>query len=211
MAVTLQRVKMRRSRPRVTSGAVALVVVAASIASCGGDSSPQDYFSDLATETRSYDEALLELRTAYGDDLSAELADLQERTDFSDTAAVDAYFDQAKEVAIVKTADLLADTGAALRRLLDALEALEPPEGVASAHQDALATGEALASAMPVTIEAVRSLGSIEDLQSTIDGSPVTVAAQRFGIACQNLEDAATGAGIEVDLSCPDGIKGSAE
>lgn len=187
------------------------VVLALVIVACGGSASPQDYFSDLGSHTSSYNESIAELRDGYGEALGDELAALQEGTDFSDTAAVDAYFAQAKEVAIVKTADLFTDTGASLRDLLDALKALEPPDGLAASHADAVATGEALAASLPITIEAVRSLVSIEDLQETIERSPFTVAAQRFAIACQNLEDAATGAGIEVDLQCPDGIDGAAQ
>lgn len=187
------------------------VVLSLVMVACGGSSSPQDYFSDLGTHTASYNESIAELRAEYGEDLGDELAALQDDTDFSDTAAVDAYFVQSKEVAIVKTADLFTDTGASLRELLDALKALEPPDGLAASHADAVATGEALAASLPITIEALRSLESIEDLQETIERSPFTVAAQRFAIACQNLEDAATGAGIEVDLQCPDGIDGAAQ
>ncbi len=199
---------MTVGRIRAWYGLAALLLV---LAACGGSSTPQDYFSDLGNETRAYNEAVAEIRAGYADDLADELASLQEGTDFSDTAAVDAYFAAAKEVAIVKTADLFTDTGAALRQMLDALDALEPPEGLIPAHQDAVASGEALAAALPITIEALRSLDSVEVLQETIEGSPFTVAAQRFVIACKNLEDAATGAGIEVDLECPDGIAGAAE
>ncbi len=188
-----------------------LAALALIAAACGGSSSPQDYFADLGSETRAYNESIAQLREDYGAALDEELSALREGSDLTDTAAVDAYFNQAKEVAIVKTADLFTDTGAELRTLIDALDALEPPDGLVPAHQDAVAAGEALAAAMPITIEAVRSLDSIENLQETIDASPFTVAAQRFGIACQNLEDAAKGAGIDVDLDCPDGIEGVAE
>lgn len=181
------------------------------MSSCGGDATPQDYFEELADGTTAYAEALTEMRDGYGEAIGAELDGLRERTDFTDTAAVDAYFDQAKEVAIVKTADLFADTGAQLRTLIDALRAMEPPEALVTAHQDALATGEALAASLPITIEAVRSLDSIENLQETIESSPFTVASQRFSIACRNLESAATGAGIEVDLNCPDGLAAVSE
>lgn len=180
-------------------------------AACGGAASPQDYFTDLGNETRAYNEAVAELRQGYADDLADELASLQDGTDFTDTEAVNAYFSQAKEVAIVKTADLFTDTGAALRQMLDALDALEPPEALVPAHQDAVASGEALAAALPITIESVRNLDSVEALHETIEGSPFAVAAQRFVIACQNLEAAATGAGIEVELDCPDGIEGAAQ
>jgi len=192
-------------------GLSAVVIAVLTLGACGGSSSPQDYFADLGSETRAYNEQIDELRANYGSDLNDELSSLGDATDFTDTAGVDAYFDQAKEVAIVRTADLLADTGAALRGLIDALRALEPPDGLVPAHDDAVATGEALAAAMPVTIEQVRSLDSIEELQETIDGSPFAVASQRFAIACRNLEAAANGAGIEVDLQCPDGIGGGSE
>jgi hypothetical protein len=183
-----------------------VVAVLLVVSACGGSSSPENYFSDLSDGTAAYADALSEMRAGYGEALRSELEGLQEDTDFTDTAAVDAYFDQAKEVAIVKTADLFTDTGAQLRSLIDALRQMEPPEALRLAHQDAVATGEALAAALPVTIQAVRSLDAIEDLQETIDRSQFAVAAQRFSIACQNLEDAATGAGIEVDVRCPDGI-----
>jgi hypothetical protein len=191
----------------MVSTAMALV----STACGGGGASPQDYFSGLADEMQLYDDTISEARDNYGTELEEELTALQENADLTDTASVDAYFDQAKEVAIVKTADLFTDTGSALRQLIDSLEAMEPPNGLQPAHQDLVAAGEALAATMPLTIEGVRSLDSIEDLQESIDSSPFTVAAQRFGIACKNLEAAANGAGIEVDLNCPDGIEGSAE
>ncbi len=175
-------------------------------AACGGGSSPQDYYGALADETAVYAEAIDELQQLYGEELVDELASLQEASDFSDTAAVDAYFKQAKEVAIVKTAELFTDLGGELRTLLDALRAMDPPQGLVPSHNDAVTTGEALAAALPVTISAVRSLETIAQLQETIEASPFNDAAQRFAIACQNLEDTGTGAGIEVDLQCPDGL-----
>ncbi len=198
-----------RSVSRSATAVIIAFVVA--VAACGGASSPEDYFSGLRDGTSAYADALSDMRAGYADALRTELEGLQEDTDFTDTAAVDAYFDQAKEVAIVKTADLFTDTGAQLRSLIDALRQMEAPEALRVAHQDLVATGEALSAALPVTIQALRSLDTIENLQETIDQSPFAVAAQRFTIACQNLEDAATGAGIEVDLRCPDGIAAIAD
>ena len=147
---------MRSINRRILTLVVAVLLV---VSACGGSSSPENYFSDLSDGTAAYADALSEMRAGYGEALRSELEGLQEDTDFTDTAAVDAYFDQAKEVAIVKTADLFADTGAQLRSLIDALRQMEPPEALRLAHQDAVATGEALAAALPVTIQAVRSLG----------------------------------------------------
>jgi hypothetical protein len=183
------------------------LVVLLLLGACGSDEpTPEAYFDALAAETQTYRTAVDDHRSAYGDELSAELAALADRADFSDVAAVDDYFDQAKEIAIVKTAELFTDMGSELRSLLDAIEELEPPENLAEEHQDAVASGEALAASMPITIEAVRSLDTIEDLNETIEAAPFTVAAQRFSLACQNLEAAAVAEGIEVELDCPDGV-----
>jgi hypothetical protein len=176
------------------------------LAACSGSPSPADFFGTVGEETRSYAATVASLRDAYATDLADELSSLADRSDFTDTAAVDAYFVQAKEVAIVKTADLLTDVGAELRRLLDGLDELEPPEGFVTEHQDTLASGEALAAAMPSSIEAVRNLDSIEQLQETLEATPYWVAAQRFGIACENLQSAAVAQGFEADLQCPAGI-----
>jgi hypothetical protein len=157
----------------------------------------------LESETRTYAEAVDQLEATYGEELSDELSTLFEGTEFSDTSAVDGYFNQAKEVAIVKTADLFSSMAAELRVLIDSLAALDPPEGLVEAHADALAGGEELATAMPLTIEAVRNLDSIEDLDETLEGTPYPVAVQRFGIACLNLETAARDQGITVELACP--------
>lgn len=176
------------------------------VAACSGNAqSAEAYFDGLNVETGRYDTALEELRTTYGDELETELDALQQRTDFTDTSSVDAYFDQAKEVAIVKTAELFSNSGAELRLFLDALSDMEPPEVFVEVHQDTLAAGEALAASMPLTIEAVRSLDAIEDLDETLAETPYTVATQRFAIACQNLEDAAAAESIEVEIVCPTG------
>jgi hypothetical protein len=164
---------------------------------------PAAYFESLESETSIYAEAVDELEATYGEELSDELTTLFEGTEFSDTSSVDGYFNQAKEVAIVKTADLFSSMAAELRVLIDSLATLEPPEGLVEAHSDALAGGEELATAMPLTIEAVRNLESIEDLDETLEGTPYPVAVQRFGIACLNLETAARDQGITVELACP--------
>lgn len=162
----------------------------------------------ISEETRAYAATVMSLREDYAADLAEELSSLADRADFTDTAAVDDYFVQAKEVAIVKTADLVTNVGAELRRLLDVLNQLEPPDGFVVEHQDTIASGEALAAAMPSSIEAIRNLDSIEQLQETVEATPYAVAAQRFAIACENLEAAAAGQGFEVDLQCPAGIGG---
>lgn len=182
----------------------ALVAVVGLLAACSdSEPTPAAYFDALESETRGYSEAVDDLNAGYGDELSDELSILFDRTDFSDTSAVDGFFNQAKEVAIVKTAELFSSMAAELRLLIDALSTLEPPEGLVAAHADALAGGQALAAAMPVTIEAVRNLESIEDLDETLEGTPYPVAVQRFGIACLNLESAAGDQGINVELACP--------
>lgn len=181
----------------------ALVVVGLLAACSDSEPTPAAYFNALESETRSYSEAVDDLNAGYGDELSDELSILFDRTDFSDTSAVDGFFNQAKEVAIVKTAELFSSMAAELRLLIDALSTLDPPEGLVAAHSDALAGGQALAAAMPVTIEAVRNLESIEDLDETLEGTPYPVAVQRFGIACLNLESAAGDQGINVELACP--------
>ncbi len=174
------------------------------VAGCSGNGqSAAAYFDALNAETEKYDEALTTLRATYGEELETELNALQDRTDFTDTSSVDAYFDQAKEVAIVKTAELFSNSGTELRAFLDELKTMEPPDEFGEVHQDALAAGEALAAAMPLTIESVRSLDALEDLDETLLDTPYSVATQRFGIACQNLEDAAVAAGLDVDISCP--------
>ena len=176
------------------------------VAGCGGTPSPEDYFGNVAEETGAYGQALDELRNAYAADLKDELSSLADRTDFTNTAAVDAYFVQAKEVAIVKTADLLSDAGAELRNALDALEELEPPEELAVEHEDVITSGETLAASMPSSIEALRNLSSIEELQETFETTAYSVAAQRFAIACENLEQAARSRGIDVAFVCPGGV-----
>lgn len=176
------------------------------LAACSGAPSAEDYFGSIGEETRAYAATVDSLRQSYATDLADELSSLADRSDFTHTAAVDDYFVQAKEVAIVKTADLLTDVGGELRRLLDGLDELEPPEGFVTEHQDTLASGEALAAALPSSIEAVRNLDSIEQLQETLEATPYWVAAQRFGIACENLQTAAATQGFEADLQCPAGI-----
>lgn len=200
---SLTLVTLRHSPHRRALAAASLLLV---LAACSGAPSAEDYFGAIGEDTRSYATTVQSLREAYASDMADELSSLADRSDFTDTAAVDEYFVQAKEVAIVKTADLLANVGAELRRLLDSLEELEPPEGYVVEHQDTIASGEALAAAMPSSIEAIRNLDSIEQLQETLEGTAYSVAAQRFGLACENLEAAAVAQGIEVDLQCPSGI-----
>jgi len=191
----------RARRNGIVLAAFVLVVVACS----GNGQSPEAYFDGLNAETERYNEAVDELRIAYGDELETALMNLQERADFSDTSSVDAYFDQAKEVAIVKTAELFSNSGGELRDFLDLLKDMTPPDPFVVVHQDAVAAGEALAASMPLTIEAVRSLGAIEDLDETLLDTPYSVATQRFNIACQNLQDAARAEAIEVEINCPVG------
>lgn len=200
---TTQRRWRGRRALRLASAAIVLALLAG--ACSGNGQSAEAYFDGLNVETSRYDAALTDLRTAYGEELESELDLLQQRTDFTDTSSVDAYFDQAKELAIVKTAELFSNSGAELRLFIDALKLMEPPDVFLEVHQDTLAAGEALAASMPLTIESVRSLGAIEDLDETLADTPYTVAAQRFAIACQNLEDAAAVEAIEVDITCPTG------
>lgn len=176
------------------------------MACSGADPTPEAYFEALATELAAYSDAVDQRKAEYGEELSAELATLHERTDFSDLSSVEAYFGQAKEISIVKTADLFSDSAAALRSFLDELEALEPPDNLVEAHEDAVVSGEALVAAMPLTIEAVRNLDAVENLQESLEGSPYVVASQRFAVACRNLQDAAGAAGVEAELRCPDDL-----
>lgn len=184
---------------------IVVVLVLVTTACSGNSQSPEAYFDSLNLETEAYDMALDELQTTYGEELESQLDALQERTDFTDISSVDAYFDQSKEVAIVKTAELFSSAGAELREFLDALREMDPPEPFVEVHQDTLAAGEALAASMPLTIEAVRSLNAIEDLEETLLDTPYSVATQRFGIACQNLEQAAVAESLDVDINCPQG------
>lgn len=193
-----------RRIPLSTRLALALAGAILLAACSGGELTPQAYFDTLNAQTEVYQESLDTLRDEYGDELSSELDTLHDGTDFSDTSAVDGYFSQSKEVAIVKTADLFSDSAAALRILLDEIEALDPPADLAREHGDAVAAGEALLAAMPLTIEAIRSLDAIDDLTETIEATPYFVANQRFGVACESLETAAVDEGIEIDLSCPE-------
>jgi len=177
------------------------------LGACSGSPSAEDYIGAIGESMSAYEDVVTSLRKGFAADLADELASLADRADFTGTAAVDDYFVQAKEVAIVKTAELLADVGAELRAALDAIEKLEPPEGLAIEHEDVVASGEALAAAMPSSIETIRSLGSIEQLQETLEATPYSLAAQRFALACENLEAAAVAQAVEVDLACPGGIE----
>ena len=193
----------RRGKPRIWTATVVATLVML-VSACGdGEPTPASYFEALESQTRSYAEALAELRTTFGEELAAELSVLHDRTDFADTNAVAGYFGQAKEAAIVKTADLFSREGAELRTFMDGLRELEPPDGLAQAHDDFVAGGDGLLEAMPPTIEAVRNLEVIEDLPTALEDTPYTVASQRFGIACQSLGTTAAEQGIEVELECP--------
>ncbi len=195
---------MTPAHRRSTLGAIIVCFVAVALAACNGSElTPEAYFETLRDETAGYSEAVTELRTQYGEDLSAEIDALREGSDFSDTAAVAAFFREAQEVAIVKTAEMFSRSSTHLRSMLDTLEDITPPPGLEQEHGDLVAAGEALQASMAPTIEAIRNLGSIDDLQTTIDATPYTVALQRFGIACGNMQNAAADGGVAVELVCP--------
>lgn len=176
----------------------------ASLAACtDSELTPEAYFETLRDETARYSEAVTGLRTEFGEDLGAEIQELKDDTDFSDTSAVGAFFSEAQEVAIVKTAEMFSASSTHLRSMLDSLGDITPPPGLEQEHGDLVAAGEALQASMAPTIEAIRNLGAIGDLQSTIDATPYTVAAQRFGIACANVQKAAADRGVPVELVCP--------
>ncbi len=182
-----------------------LALTAALLASCS--SSPPTatgYFEELSTQLVDLSETVTARQADFGEDLSAQLADLHASTDFADLAAMAAYFDQAGELAIVKTADLFSQTGSELRSLVDGLEEMEPPDALELAHEDLITAGSDLVAAIPAATETVRSLGSIDQLGESLDGSDFAAASQRFAIACTNLAAAATSAGVAVDLECPD-------
>jgi hypothetical protein len=185
------------------AGTLALTV--ALLVSC--NSSPPTatgYFEELSGQMTDLSETVAARQADFGDELSAQLADLHGSTDFTDLAAMAAYFDQAGELAIVKTADLFSQTGSELRGLVDGLEEMEPPPELAVAHEDLITAGSDLVAAIPAATETVRSLDSIDQLRQSLDGSDFATASQRFAIACTNLATAATSAGVAVELECPD-------
>lgn len=181
-----------------------LLVAAWVLGAC--DSAPptaSGYFDDLAGEMSEFSEAITTQQEQYGSDLAGELDELHGATDFGDLGAVDEFFDQAGELAIVRTADLFSETGAEMRDLIERLSGLEPTAGLAIAHDDLLTAGAGLISEVPTATETVRNLDSIDQLAEALDGSPYATAAQRFSIACANLSEAATAAGVTTELTCP--------
>ena len=182
-----------------------VALVAGLVSSCS--SSPptaSGYFEDLSGELEGLSESMTARQTDFGEELSGQLADLHGSTDFSDLAAMAAYFDQAGELAIVKTADLFSQTGSELRGLVDSLGEMEPPPELDVAHEDLITAGSDLVAAIPAATETVRSLESIDLLGESLEGSDFATASQRFAIACTNLATAATSAGVAVGLECPD-------
>lgn len=88
---------------------VALVVVAVVVGACGGGTSLDDYFGRLGARSTEFDKASNEISGRYQADLEGQLGDLQASLDLDDPSAVNEFFQQATELAIVKTAELFSD------------------------------------------------------------------------------------------------------
>ncbi|CAN5431525.1 hypothetical protein BH24ACT7_BH24ACT7_06440 [soil metagenome] len=193
-------------RPRVRSVRLVALLAGAVVlfTACGGDPpTAVGYFGELADELTGFSEAIAAQQEDYGKDLGDQLTELHDATDFGDLGAMSGFFDQAGELAIVKSADLFSTAGAELRGLMERLGRLEPPEELAVAHADLLTAGSGLVTAVPTATETVRNLDSIDQLEEALDGSEYATAAQRFAIACTNLADASATAGVTVELNCP--------
>ncbi len=164
-----------------------------------------EYFTELEAAAQRFDRAGTDLGTQYEATLSAGLASLQTELDLNDPAQIEELAGRATALGISTTVDLLSARAEGYERFMGELRSLRPPEVAEAVHEEVLAAGDDALASLPGTIEAVRGIGSIDELGAVVITSPFGEAQLRLGAACRALQDVADGEGLVVDLECPDG------
>lgn len=189
---------------RTTTFVVVLALVAFG---CSGDESMSagDYFDAVEAETERFGLAVVDISDKYQAELRETLTEIEAAIEEDPNSAA-ALGDRASELAISAAASLLTDQQAELARYADALEALEPPGDIRSAHDEAVAAGRAAAEAIPATVALIEALTDVETLAAAVTGSPFGDAQLRLTASCERLQGLAADHGIETELRCPGGV-----
>ena len=84
----------------------------------------------------------------------------------------------------------------------DDLKSIEPPRKAETAHEEFVASIDAVSAWLEGTIAAVDGVNSLEEFEARVDFSAYGDVEQRFVEACSELERIATDNGVQVDLQC---------
>lgn len=181
--------------------AVLVLVVAA----CGEPAMPVDeYFTDLQAASTGFAQATDDVDGRYTAELRDAFEVLQSQYDLSDAAEAEDFARRAVEVSVEATTAFVAATVEGMERYLADLSRLRPPETAAEAHSASVDALRRARDGLDVTLDSVRGVAGVGELEAVVGSSPVGDALVRIGEACRVLQAAAGDADLAIDLGCPD-------
>jgi len=108
--------------------------------------------------------------------------------DFNDLDAVQAGFRTGRD---------------ANKDFVSALKSLSPPDELSDLHDQTVSDGEAALDDLNEFVDRVLDAGSVDELESIFtDIDALSASSDTFTDRCLDLEEAASGAGIEIELRC---------
>ena len=186
----------------LTRWPVVLVLV---LAACGEPAmSPAEYFSELQPSSTGFAQATDDVDGRYTAQLSITFDELQDQYDLTIAEEAEEFARRSIEVSVEATAAFVTATVEGMERYLDDLSGLRPPETVEEAHSATLDALRRARDGLDPTLQAVRGVGAVGELESAVRSSPLGEALVRIGEACQVLQAAAADEGLVIDLQCPE-------
>lgn len=109
---------------------------------------------------------------------------------------------EALDLVVASTVEYLALLSDAMRRYLVAIEALEPPDAVAAAHDAYVDAVDFVLGAIPDTRSAVEGAVDLDAVQLALTSSGFADGQLRWTATCTALEQAVRDEGRGIDLGC---------
>lgn len=173
------------------------------VSACGSsDMTIEEFFVEVEGAILVLDQADKDLAQQYQTRLAEGIDELQSRSDLTDPAQIEVLARKASELGISTTVALLTARSTGLEQFVRRLRALRPPSEASAEHAKALEAGSAALDALPDAVDAMRSIGSIEEMTAVLAGTVFGAAQTSLAEACRGLQAIADAAGLDVDLVC---------
>lgn len=182
--------------------AVAVVLLAAA---CGGDDalSMEEYYAAVEAETARYDQATDDISNALNAQFESAITEVTDAAAGADDATLETLVAELTETAVAATSAAFRLTGEQLDQFIATMDPLEPPDEVAAEHDEAVAALRASRAAIDPTIESIKGVTTMEELDPVLAGSAFADSRRRLEASCRALEQAGNDNGLDVDLDCP--------